>query len=200
MIALGDLPIGATVMIDDAKTTPSAGGRIAVAPGVHFVELDLQSGASAVAKVDIHRGDVERVALSPQRATSATRLVAIVGGGLTLTLAAAGAIFLLNADAKRRDIEDLAAKREPGTDLPATSYADIASEDSDRKTFQGLGAGLLIGAGATGIASVVLWLWPDGSHARRPSTSGALLPIVSVGAASIEPRVGLGSLGAVVRF
>ena len=68
---------------------------------------------------------------------------------------------MLVADGRRSDIEEAAAAREPGTDLPATNYSTIQALEDDRQTFSTAGTVLLIAGGATGVLAATLWLWPS---------------------------------------
>jgi hypothetical protein len=179
LVALGDLPSGATVTVDDAKAEPTPQGKVAITPGAHTIALEI-GDASASTKVDAQRGSVTSVALSPQRSTT-RRTLAVIATGATVTLGVAGGVFLLVANSRKREIEELAAKREPGTGLPATSYADVQSKESDRKTFSTVGTALLIGGGATAVTALALWVWPSSGSGPAAKKTGSLTPLVGPG-------------------
>jgi hypothetical protein len=164
-IALGTIPTGATVTVDGTATKLDAQGRAPVAPGTHTIALELTDGATASTSIEVKRGNVARVALSPQKAAS-SRTFAWIATGTTVALGAVGTVLFLTANGRKGQIEDAAAKREPSTSLPATEYSDIASLDKDRKTFVTAGTAVFIAGGVTGALAVALWLWPD----SRPNT------------------------------
>jgi hypothetical protein len=185
MIALGELPAGAIVKIDNAAVKPGAGGRVPVAPGKHTVSLELADGAFASAAVEVSRGGVARVALSPQQAAR-SRTFAWIATGTAVALGSVGGVLLLNADSRRREIEELSAKREEGSNLPAVEYSELQGKDEERATFATLGTVFLIGGGVAAAAAVTLWLWPDGSSRQ--------------GSAAVGARVGLGGAAVVGTF
>ncbi|EYF02159.1 Hypothetical protein CAP_7370 [Chondromyces apiculatus DSM 436] len=172
MLAFGQLPAGASVHVDGAPVKPGAGGRVPVAPGHHAVSLELTDGAFASAEVDVSRGAISRVALSPQR-QARSRTMAWIATGTAVALGSVGGVLLLTADGRRREIEEASARREPGSSLPAVEYSQLQAIDDERKTLTTVGFGLLIGGGVAAAAAVTLWLWPDGSSARagRPQTA-----------------------------
>jgi hypothetical protein len=170
LIALGDLPEGATVSLDGDDVKPGPGGRIPVAPGSHAITLELSDGASASTKVDVLRGGIARVALSPQK--SGGRALAWIATGTSVALGAVGGVMLLNAASRASEIEELSARREEGSGLPATEYSEIASKNDERQTFATVGTALLIGAGVTTAVAITLWAWPDGSS-KAPSDKKA---------------------------
>ena len=159
MIALGAVPDDAIVRVDGQRVTPGEGGRIPVAPGPHEVEM-LQGDASASTEVDVQRGSVARVALSPS--VSSSNALAWIATGTSVACLATGGVLMLVADGRRADIEEASAQREPGTSLPATDYADIQSIEDERVTFSTAGTVLLIAGGATAVLATTLWLWPSG--------------------------------------
>jgi hypothetical protein len=159
MIALGSVPSDAFVKVDGNRVTPDDGGRVAVTPGSHEVEM-IQGDASASTEVDVARGSVARVALSP--AVSSSNALAWIATGTSVACLATGGVLMLVADGRRSDIEEAAAAREPGTDLPATDYATIQGLEEDRETFSTAGTVLLIAGGVTGVLAATLWLWPSG--------------------------------------
>lgn len=159
MIALGTVPGDAVVKVDGQRVTPGEGGRIPVTPGSHDVEM-IQGEASAQTEVEVARGAVARVALSPS--VSSSNALAWIATGTSVACLATGGVLLLVADGRRADIEEAAARREPGTDLPATDYAQIEGLESDRVTFSTAGTVLLIAGGATAVLATTLWLWPSG--------------------------------------
>ena len=114
--------------------------------------MTLSNGASAETTVELRRGVVARVALAPQLGGS-SRVWPWVTTGTSLALLATGAVLVINSEARRSELEDAAAQREPGTALPANDYAELESIDSERTTFQYVGIGLLAGGGA-----VVRWV------------------------------------------
>jgi len=160
MIALGDVPPGAAVRIDGAPVKPGPGGRVPVTPGKHAVAMELDDGASASAAVEVGRGGVARVALSPQR-PARNRTVAWLATGAAVALGSVGGVLLLNADSRRREIEELSTRREEGSNLPAVEYSELQAKDEERQTFSTVGAALLVGGGVACAAAVTLWLWPE---------------------------------------
>lgn len=182
LVALGDVPSGATASVDGSKVDLDAHGRVAVSPGSHTIALELANGSSASTKIDVKRGAVSRVALSPQRPQTG-RTVAWIAAGTTVALGAVGGVLLLTANGQRQEIEDLAQKREPGTNLPATSYADIQAKDQSRKTLVTTGSAFLIAGGVVGLTALTIFLWPDSSSSKK------------TGSTSVAPVVGLGSVG-----
>jgi hypothetical protein len=184
VLALGEVPSGATVTVDGERASVDGGGRVSVSPGEHVVGMRLSNGAYAEADVALERGGIARLTLAPQAASPSVVLPSIATG-TAIALLGAGGVFLLTADARRAELEERAATREPGTDLPAYDYAELEGIDDERRTFQNVGLGLLIGGGAVGVAATVLWLWPDSAPEAEASTS----------AARIAPVVGPGYLG-----
>lgn len=178
MIALGKVPAGATVAIDGKAARPGAGGRVQVSPGKHTVTLELPDGAFARAAVDVARGGIARVALSPQR-PERSRTLAWIATGAAVAFGSVGGVLLLNADSRRSEIEELSAKREEGSNLPAVEYSELATKDDERQTFATVGTVFLIGGGVAAATAVTLWLWPDSGRAR---TAGATSLGVRVGA------------------
>ncbi len=176
MIALGSVPSDAVVKVDGSRVTPDGAGRVAVAPGSHEVEM-IQGDASASTDVDVARGSVARVALSP--AVSSSNALAWIATGTSVACLATGAVLMLVADGRRTDIEEAAAAREPGTDLPATDYATIQGLEDDRQTFSTAGTVLLIAGGVTGVLAATIWLWPSGGgdvEAEPAPAAAAILP------------------------
>lgn len=192
MIALGDVPGDAIVKVDGQRVTPGDGGRIPVAPGSHDVEM-IQGEATAQTEVEVARGGVARVALSP--AVSSSNALAWIATGTSVACLATGGVLMLVADGRRADIEEAAARREPGTDLPATDYAQIEGLESDRVTFSTAGTVLLIAGGATAVLATTLWLWPSGGGGDEPDDAKTALaprrPTPSVGATLSPGWVGL---------
>lgn len=182
VVALGDVPSSARVLVDGDAVTPDDDGRIAVEPGKHEVEMQLD-GATSSAKVEVERGSVARVALSPQRGGG--RTLAWIATGSSLVLGAVGGVFLVNAAVRSSEIEELAARREPGTSLPATSYADIASADDDRRLFSTVGTGFAIAGGVLGVAAITLWILPSGG-AKKPPKQGLVMPIIGPGSVGLS--------------
>ncbi len=171
MLALGVLPAGATVSVDGAVAQPNA-GRVVVTPGAHQVSLLLADGASASATIDAPRGLVTSVSLSPQRAGGG-RPYAWAIAGTSLAAGVAGVVLFVSADSRRREIEEAAALREPGSLLPATDYATLRSKDQERDAFVTAGAALAIGAGVGAVVATVLFLVPEPG---RATTARALAP------------------------
>lgn len=187
-VALGEVPSGAVVSVDGTEVKPDSNGSFPVAPGTHTIELELSSGASASTKVDVERGSVARVALSPQR--SGGRTLAWIATGTSVALGAAGGVMLFSAASRASEIEELSQKREEGTNLPATEYSEIASKNDDRQTFATVGTALLIGAGVTAAAAITLWLWPD-----KSSKTGDAKASASRQAPRVAARIGPTSIG-----
>lgn len=181
VVVLGKVPDTATVRIDGASVKPEPGGRIGVSPGAHRIGLELEDGASASTTVEVARGGVARVALAPQRAGT-TRTFAWIAAGTAVALASTGSVLLLSADSRRREIEELSAQREEGSNLPSVEYSVIQSKDKDRDTFQKLGTAFLIGGGVVGAAAATMWLWPEKNRKSPPR------------AAAWEAHVGVGSI------
>lgn len=181
MIALGSVPGDAVVKVDGNRVTPDASGRVAVAPGEHEVEM-IQGDASASTDVDVARGSVARVALSPSAGGS--NALAWIATGTSVAFLATGGVLMLVADGRRSDIEEAAAAREPGTDLPATDYSTIQSLEDDRQTFSTAGTVLLIAGGVTGALAVTLWLWPSGGGGEEEA------PAAAPAAKRVHPTVG----------
>ncbi|AKT36364.1 hypothetical protein [Chondromyces crocatus] len=173
MIALGELPGGALVAVDNAAVKPAPGGRIPVAPGHHTVTLELADGAFASAAVDVSRGVVARVALSPQR-EARSRTLAWIATGTAVALGSVGGVLMLTADGRRRDIEEASARREAGSNLPAVEYAQLQAIDEERKTLTTVGVGLLIGGGVAAAAAATLWLWPESRGPRGAPASATV--------------------------
>ena len=185
MVVVGDVPKGATLELDGNVTTADVEGRVPSTPGSHELKLTLPNGATASTEVELKKGSVTRVALSPQ-APSPSRVLPWVATGTAAALVTAGSVLLINAQARKNQLEDAAATREPGTSLPSTDYAELASIDSERKTFTRVGVGLLIGGGATAIVATTLWLLPTGpSH---PKPLALLTPIVGPGYLGLAGR------------
>lgn len=166
VVVLGDVPAGATVTVDGADVKPSSGGELPVTPGEHAVGMTLSDGASAVATVNAARGSATRVALSPTKASSG-KTFAWIATGTAVAALAAGGVMMINAASRTSEIEELSAKREPGSNLPVTEYSEIRAKDDDRKTFTTAGAALLIGGGAAAVLAVTLWALPDGSASKE---------------------------------
>jgi len=188
MIALGSVPSDAVVTVDGSRVTPDASGRIAVTPGSHEVEM-FQGDASASTEVDVARGSVARVALSPSESSS--NALAWIATGTSVACLATGGVLMLVADGRRSDIEEAAAAREPGTDLPATDYSTIQGLEDDRQTFSTAGTVLLIAGGVTGVLAATLWLWPSGGGAAEEEPTDD--------AAAAKRRVRGPNVGATIR-
>ncbi len=187
-VMLDSVPADAKVTLDGDAVKPDPQGKIPASAGNHEVGMTLSNGASAETTVELRRGVVARVALAPQLGGS-SRVWPWVTTGTSLALLATGAVLVINSEARRSELEDAAAQREPGTDLPANDYAELESIDSERTTFQYVGIGLLAGGGAVAILATILWLVPgDGGGG-----SAALQP-------GIVPVVGPGWVGAYGRF
>ena len=185
-VLLGAIPDGAKVTVDDEPATPDKQGRVNATAGKHDLALRLSNGASAETSVELRRGQVTRVALAPQFGEP-SRVWPWVTTGTSLALLATGGVLLINSELRRSELEDAAAQREPGTDLPATDYSELESIDSERTTFQYVGIGLLAGGGAVAILATVLWLVPtDGGVAS--ALNGPITPIVSPGFVGVSGR------------
>jgi hypothetical protein len=192
LLSFGDVSSSARVFVDDKPVELDASGRVAVEPGKHEVLMEVDD-ASASTKVEVERGAIARVALSPQK--SGGRTLAWVATGSAVALGAVGGVLFGTAVARKSEIEELAAQREPGTNLPATNYADIKSRDDQRRLFSNVGTGFLIGGGVVGAVAVTLWLLPSGrSKAKAPEKKGANV------FTTIEPQIGLGTVGLSGRF
>jgi hypothetical protein len=161
IVLLGEVPAGAVVTVDGDEVKPEAGGRVAVSPGSHEIGMALPDGSSAETRVEAVRGGRTTVALSPGKG-STNRTLAWIATGTAVAVGAAGGVLLLTAASSAAEIEELSAKREPGSALPATEYSEIRAKSDDQKTFTTLGTGLLIGAGAMAALSITLWLLPGG--------------------------------------
>jgi hypothetical protein len=185
LVSFGDIPSSARVFIDDKPVELDDTGRAAVEPGKHRVAMEVDD-ASASTKIEVDRGAIARVALSPQKAGG--RTLAWVATGSAVVLGAVGGVLVGTAVARKSEIEDLAAQREPGTSLPATSYADIKSRDDERKLFSNVGTGFLIGGGVVGALAVTIWLLPSG-RSKGPAKKGANV------FTTIQPQIGLGTVG-----
>ncbi len=190
LVSFGDVPTSARVFIDDKPVEPDDSGRVAVEPGKHEVAMEIDD-ASATAKVEVERGAIASVALSPQKGGG--RTLAWVATGSAVAVGAVGGVLLATAASRKTEIEELAARREPGTNLPSTTYADIKARDDERRLFSNLGTGFAIGGGVLGALAVTLWLLP--SSRSKPADKKATLtgPI-------IEPHIGLGTAGLSGRF
>lgn len=178
LIEIDSVPSDAKVTLDDDDVKPDANGRFAATPGKHEVELTVASGATASSKIEATRGSVTRVALSPQQ-QSPSRVLPWITTGTAVVLVGVGTALLINAESRRSELVDAAAQREPGTDLPATEYADLKAIDEERSTFTTAGVGCLIAGGSMGILATILWLLPSGGKAKpadAPKT--ALVPLV----------------------
>ncbi|MFO0617312.1 MAG: hypothetical protein U0414_32250 [Polyangiaceae bacterium] len=180
LIEIDDVPSDAKVTLDDDDVKPDANGRFPAPPGNHEVELTLASGATASSKVEAKRGNITRVALSPQQ-PSPSRVLPWITTGTAVVLAGVGTVLLINAESRRSELVDAAAQREPGTGLPATEYADLQAIDDERSTFTTAGVGCLIAGGSTAILATILWLVPSGKSKPAPSEppKAAFLPVVS---------------------
>jgi hypothetical protein len=183
IVALGEVPKGAKVTLDGDPVTPDDKGRVAAPAGKHEIAMTLASGAYAEADIELSRGVVARLALAPQQ-PSPSRVLPWVATGTAFALGVAGGVLLINSEARRSELEDAAAEREPGTDLPANDYATLQDIDDERKLFQYVGIGLLSGAGAVAITATVLWLVPTGGG----SSSAALEPIFTPGMIGVRGR------------
>ena len=184
MVVLGDVPASATVTIDGAAVKPGPGGRAPVAPGPHKVTMELEDGAVASASVDVARGSAARVALSPQR-EGRSRALAWIATGTSVALGAAGGVLLLNANSRKSEIEELSARREEGSNLPATEYSELRSKDEDRQTFATLGTAFLIAGGVAGAAAITLWVWPDSGGAKKADASALVRVRAGLGGVSV---------------
>lgn len=191
IVNVGKVPKGAVLKVDGKEVTADEGGSVPVTPGSHDVSLTLSNGASASTEIEPKRGSITRVALSPQ--VSSSRVLPWIATGTAAALVTAGSVLLVNANARKNQLETAAAQREAGTSLPATDYKDLQSIDSERRTFTQVGVGLLIGGGATAVLATTLWLIPTGGGSRSA-------PAPAPKAASIVPLVGPGFLGAAGTF
>lgn len=160
-VALGEVPKGAKVTLDGKPAKVDDKGRVAASAGKHEIAMTLESGAYAETTIELSRGVVARVALAPSE-QSPSRVLPWIATGTSFALLVAGGVLLINAETRRQELEDAAAEREPGTDLPANDYATLAEIDKERKTFQYVGIGLLSGGGAVAVAALVFWLVPIG--------------------------------------
>jgi hypothetical protein len=183
MITLGEVPATAAVTVDGAKVALGPGGKAPVSPGQHAIEMVLDDGSSASTSIEVKRGGVSRVALNPQKGATG-RTLAWISTGTSVALLAVGGVLLLNADSRRSEIEELSAKREEGTDLPATEYSEIAAKDEDRQTFATAGSVLMIAGGAVGALAITLWLWPDSGGAKKTGQP-AVTPVIGLGRAGL---------------
>jgi hypothetical protein len=184
LIALGKVPSGATVTLDGRRAKPDPSGRVAAPAGKHEVALTLEDGARAEATVELRRGAITRVALSPQR-SEPSRVLPWVATGTSLALLVAGGVLLINAEARRVELEDAAKEREPGTDLPATDFATLEEIDEERQVFQNVGIGLMAGGGGVAVLAVVFWTVPIGGSSST---------------ASVRPLIGPGTIGVAGSF
>lgn len=178
-IALGTVPTGSKVTLDGDPAKPDAAGRISTTAGKHEVAMTLEDGSYAEAEVELRRGVVTRVALAPQ-APSPSRVLPWIATGTSVALVVAGGVLLINAESRRSELEEAAARREPGTDLPASDYADLVEIDDERLIFQNVGIGLMAGGGGLAIVATILWLVPTGGGSAS---------------ASIAPQIGPGYFG-----
>lgn len=174
-IALGSVPKGAKVTLDGDPVTPDASGRLPTTPGKHEVAMTLEDGAYAEADVELRRGGITRVALAPQ-SQSPSRAWPWVATGTSVALLVAGGVLLINAESRRSELEDAAARREPGTDLPATDYATLKDIDDERVIFQNVGIGLMAGGGAMAVVATILWLVPTGGSSSTASITPQIGP------------------------
>ncbi len=184
MVSLGDVPSAARVLIDGNPMEPDDDGFVAVEPGKHTVEMQMD-GATSSAKVEVERGNIARVALSPSK--GGARTLAWIATGSAVVMGAVGGVLLVNAAVRSDEIEQAAARREPGTSLPLTSYEDIKKLDDERKLFSSVGTGLAIAGGAVGALAITLWLLPSGKG-KAPAKQGLSAPV-------LVPLVGLGTFG-----
>ncbi|MFO0553581.1 MAG: hypothetical protein U0271_34685 [Polyangiaceae bacterium] len=190
-IALGEIPRGAEVKLDGAVVTPDARGTISATAGKHEVRLVLADGAAAETDVELTRGLVTRVALTPAQ-EAPSRAGAWVATAAAIALGIGGGILFVNAELNRQELEDAAAEREPGTDLPAHSYAELRDIDDQRLLFQNIGIGLAAGAGAATVVAIVLWVIP-GSGPKKPEAAALrVIPVVgpSVGGVVLQGEWG----------
>lgn len=183
LVSFGDVPGSAKVFVDDKPVTPDDDGRVAVEPGKHEVSMEIDE-ASATAKVEVERGAIASVALSPQKGGG--RTLAWIATGSAVVLGAVGGVLLGTAASRKSEIEELAARREPGTNLPATSYADIKARDDERRLFSNVGTGFVIGGGVVGALAITLWVLPSGRKSAAKKDAHSF---------TIQPQIGLGSLG-----
>ena len=183
-ISLGAIPEGGRVRLDGDDIKPDGAGLIPATAGSHEVRLTLPSGAYAETSVELARGGLAQVTLAPSE-QEPSRVWPWVTTGTALALGVAGGVLLINSELRKNDLEDAAAEREPGTDLPVSDFADIESIDSERTTFLYAGIGILAGAGAVGILATVLWLVPGGG--AEPAQS-AIMPVVGPGFVGVTGR------------
>jgi hypothetical protein len=172
------------VTIDGAAVKPGPGGRAPVAPGPHKVTVELEDGASASASVEVARGSAARVALSPQRA-GRSRAPAWIATGTAMALGAVGGVLLLNANSRKSEIEELSARREEGSNLPATEYSELQSKEADRQTFATLGTAFLIAGGVAGAAAITLWVWPEGGGSKKTGAPSGVRVRGGIGGVSV---------------
>jgi len=184
LVAFGDIPGSAKVFVDDKPVEPDDAGRVAVEPGKHEVSMEIDE-ASASAKVEVERGAIASVALSPQKGGG--RTLAWIATGSAVVLGAVGGVLLGTAATRKAEIEELAAQREPGTNLPATTYSVIKARDDERRLFANVGTGLAIGGGVVGAVAITLWLLPSGRKSA-PKKDGHIWT-------TIQPQIGLGTVG-----
>lgn len=184
LVAFGDIPGTAKVFVDDKPVEPDDVGRVAVEPGKHEVSMEVDD-ASASAKVEVERGAIASVALSPQKGGG--RTLAWIATGSAVVLGAVGGVLLGTAATRKAEIEELAAQREPGTNLPATTYSVIKTRDDERRLFANVGTGLAIGGGVVGAVAITLWLLPSGRKGGSKKDAHVWT--------SIQPQIGLGTVG-----
>jgi len=183
LLSFGQVPSNATVSVDGSPVQLDGDGTTPVLPGKHKVSMELPSGAEASTSVEVERGSVSRLALSPSKGSGLTW--PIVFGAGAVALGAVGGVFMLNAANRASEIEELSAKREPGTNLPATEYSEIQQRDDERKTFSLVGTGLLIGAGVSAAVAVTILLWPEGKAKTPAKTGMRVLPVVGPGSVGV---------------
>jgi hypothetical protein len=202
LVSLGEIPATAKVFVDDKPVQPDDSGRVGVEPGKHEVLMEVDE-ATASAKVEVERGAIASVTLSPQKAGG--RTLAWVATGSAVVLGAVGGVLLGTAAARKTEIEELAAQREPGTNLPATTYSVIKTRDDERRLFTNVGTGLAIGGGVVGALAITLWLLPSGRKSAPKKDArfeqsglrfakGAQRPKPQVWT-TIQPQIGLGTVG-----
>lgn len=184
LVAFGDIPGSAKVFVDDKPVAPDDDGRVAVEPGKHEVSMVIDD-ASATAKVEVERGAIASVALSPQKGGG--RTLAWIATGSAVVLGAVGGVLLGTAATRKAEIEELAAQREPGTNLPATSYSVIKTRDDERRLFANVGTGLVIGGGVVGAVAITLWLLPSGRKGAAKKDAHVFT--------TLQPQIGLGTVG-----
>lgn len=189
LVAFGDIPGSAKVFVDDKPVQPDDDGRVAVEPGKHEVSMEIGEASSST-KVEVERGAIARVALSPQKGGG--RTLAWIATGSAVVLGAVGGVLLGTAAIRKAEIEELAAQREPGTNLPATTYSVIKSRDDERRLFANVGTGLAIGGGVVGAVAITLWLLPSGRKSAAKKDAQVWT--------TIQPQIGLGTVGLSGRF